>query len=298
MLHRTPPTIRVGYHFNFVTAGKHKAWLSLLVKGWCLGEAAHILGVQWSSTKGRISMPLCGIPQPPVVVGHINTPFSFFIPPQTDNAGLFGESTDWWHHERLGVNCCYLGETCHLCSRCAVQILASSELLCVAALPSPAKGSGSFAKLPSHKKNHFCRSSYFALEHKNTHPHTKHKPYKLFIVMVSVLLFGWNLIIHIMSSLLSFPCIRQLWHSVYRRCRQCLMVSLLFFNLYCEKGLPLLHLVWPSVGIDWPLTFAVWLTERWRGRRTPRPYLARPGCSLVVATETETTCSGKLCSFF
>lgn len=148
---------------------------------------------------------------------------------------------------------------------------ASSELLCAAVLPLPAKDSGSFAKLPSHKRNHFCRSSsfffFFALKqldtHKrtpNTHPHTKHKPQfhfqELFILMGSILLFGWNLIIHIMPFLQpaqSFPCIRQLWHSVYCHCRQCLMVSLLFFNLCCDEGLPLLHLVWSSVGIDWQL---------------------------------------------
>lgn len=120
--------------------------------------------------------------------------------------------------------------------------------------------------------------------------------------MGSISLFGWNLIIHIMSSLQnarSFPCIRQSWHSVCCHCRQCLMVSLLFFNLCCEEGLPLLHLVWSSVSIDRPLTSSVWLTERRRGRRTPGLYLVRPGCSLVVATETETTCSGKLYfSFF
>lgn len=119
--------------------------------------------------------------------------------------------------------------------------------------------------------------------------------------MGSILLFGWNLIIHIMSSLQraqSFPCIRQLWHSVYCHCRQCLMVSLLFFNLCCEEGLSLLHLVWSSVTIDWPLTSIVWLSERRRGSRTPRSHLARPGCSSAAATETETTCSGKLCFCF
>lgn len=115
--------------------------------------------------------------------------------------------------------------------------------------------------------------------------------------MRSIRLFGWNLIIHIMPSLQhaqSFPCIRQLWHSVFCHCRQCLMVSLLFFNLCCEEGLPLLHLVWSSASIDWPLTSAAWLSERRRGWRTPGPHLARPGCSSAVATGTMTSCSGKL----
>lgn len=45
----------------------------------------------------------------------------------TDKVCRFRESADWWHRERLGVNRCYRGESCHLCSRCAAQILTSSK---------------------------------------------------------------------------------------------------------------------------------------------------------------------------
>lgn len=65
------------------------------------------------------------------------------------------------------------------------------------------------------------------------------------------------------SSLQSFPCVRPSWNSV---CRQCLMVSLLFFNLCWEEGLSLLHLVRSSANIDWPPT-SLCLTFREKERQ-------------------------------
>lgn len=200
LMHYTAPSsITVGCHFSFVTSGKHKARSALLVniRGCGLGEAAPYPGSAaaphkgpslnaslWHSSASRRGWSL----QHPSLLSHPCLPPSSLQTGVTDNAQLFGESTDWWHHERLGVNCCYLGESCHLCSRCAAQIPASSEPLCAAALPLPAKDSGRFAKLPSHKRNHLCRSSFFFFSSfctwaqldthtrayctHNTHPHT------------------------------------------------------------------------------------------------------------------------------
>lgn len=113
------------------------------------------------------------------------------------------------------------------------------------------------------------------------------------------ILFGCNLITHasIMSSLMptrSFLRFKQSWHSVRCCYSGFITMSLLLFHLRCEEGLALLHLLWLSVCIDWLLTSVVWLSGRRRERRSPRSHLARPGFSLVVATETKTTCSGNL----
>lgn len=230
-------------------------------------------------------MSFSGNPLHLVVAGHFSTPLSFLLPcpphpphhrpprptEAADKASLFSNSTDWWHHERLGVSC-YLEESCHLSTRCVAQILASSEPLCAAALSLPAKDSGSFAKLLNHKENDFCLSFFFFFSALN-HSWPKHPGRVSFSLTVnrdgirpSVMMKFRP--VHIMSlppNAQLFPYIRQSWHSLHCHCRRSLMVSLLFFNLCGEKQLRLLHLVRSSVGC-WLLT-SVCLTFREKERQ-------------------------------
>lgn len=134
--------------------------------------------------------------------------------------------------------------------------------LCAAALPRPAKDSGRFAKLPNHKRNHFCTFIYFKLKPWgkctrvtwNTKQTAQRRFQWRFMVMGPILLFEWNVIIHKVTSVKhaqSFPGIRR---PVFCRCQRCLMVSQLAFNLRFEEGLPVLHLARSSVRFDWLLS--------------------------------------------
>lgn len=85
-----------------------------------------IMGVQRRSTK-RLSLSLWLWLVSSVALALLSSPLLPSRLGLTDSARLFRESSDGWRHEKLGVRCCYLGESCHLCSRCAAHIPASSD---------------------------------------------------------------------------------------------------------------------------------------------------------------------------
>lgn len=136
---------QVGCHLNFVTAWKYKAGLSVCEYQIFGFRAQSTLSLVCSSTTQRADASLWHSSAPRRGWSLQRLCLFFFSPPTlqmgaTDNTGLCRESTDWWHHERLEVNCCYQGESCHPCSRCAAQILASLELLCAQCVAIACKG--------------------------------------------------------------------------------------------------------------------------------------------------------------
>lgn len=152
----------------------------------------------------------------------------------------------------LGVSCCYLGESCHLLQQvCGADtgILRTPRLChCLQRIPGALPNSCSSRGITFSVSFCFC-SQVFGHQHKPTQ-NMQRFFFFFFIVMASILLSGGYFIIHKLTSLQHaqlFPGIR---HSVFCHRRRCLTVSPLLYNLCCEEGLPLLHLVQSSVSVD------------------------------------------------
>lgn len=201
-----------------------------------------------------------------------------------------------------GVNCCYLwGELSHLQQVCGTDnhiLIASFWWLQgnLGSLPnSKAKIGNTFWEQFSVRKN---RQTETCVLEKHTLWILVSFPAAVYCDGIYSVWVQFNKHMQVLCPRLCphghFCALKQSWHSVCCYYSGFIITSLLFFHLRCEEGLALLQLLRLSVRIDWLLTSLVWLSERRRERRTLRSHSARPGCSLVVAIEIKTTCSGNL----